>query len=50
MDGSIITHSNLWLRFSGSCVSSKVIFECVWNWCVSGVKSVTVDFGVEIKC
>ena len=32
-----------------SCISSRVIFGCVWNWCVSGVKSVTVDFGAEIK-
>ena len=34
---------------SGSCVSSRVILGCVWNWCLSGVKSVTVDFGAEIR-
>ena len=42
MDGSIITPSILGLRSIGSCVSSGVI--CIWNWCLSGVKSVTVDF------
>ena len=48
-DGFIITPSNFGLRSSGSCVSSRVISGCVWNWCVSEVKSVTVDFGAEIK-
>ena len=48
MDGSKITPSILGLRSSGSCVSSRVIPGCVWNWCLSGVKSVTVDFGAEI--
>ena len=48
-DGSIITSSLLGLRSSGSCVYPKVIFECIWNWCVSGVKNGTVDFGAEIR-
>ena len=26
-------------------VSSRVITGCIWNWCLSGVKSMTVDFG-----
>ena len=26
-------------------MSSRVISACVWNWCLSGVKNVTVDFG-----
>ena len=47
--GSIITPSILGLRSSGSCVSSRVISGCIWNWCLSGLKSVTVDFSVEIK-
>ena len=46
-DGSTITPSILGLRSSGSC-SSRGLSGCVWNWCVAGVKSVTVDFGVEI--
>ena len=41
--------SILGLRSSGNCVSSRVISGCVWNWCLSGVKSVTVDFDSEIK-
>ena len=47
MDGSIITTNILGLRSCGSGVSSRarVTFGCVWNWCVFGVKSVTVDFG-----
>ena len=49
MDGSKITPSILGLRSSGSCVSSRVISGCICNWCLSGVKSVTVDFGAEIK-
>ena len=48
-DGSIITPSILGMRSSGSSVSSRVIFRCVWNWCVSREKSVTVDFGTEKK-
>ena len=44
-----MTPSILGLRSSGSCVSSRVTSGCVWNLCVSGVKSVTVDFGAEIK-
>ena len=35
-NGSIITASSLGLRSSGSCVSSRVIFECVWNCCEEG--------------
>ena len=49
MDGSKITPSILGLHSSGSCVSSRVISGCIWNWCLSGVKSMTVDFGAEIK-
>ena len=49
MDGSIITPSILGLCSSGSCVSSRVISGCIWNLCLSVVKSVTVDFGAEIK-
>ena len=30
-------------------MSLRVITGCIWNWCLSGVKSVTVDFGGEIK-
>ena len=45
----IITPNILGLHSSGSCVSSRVILGCVWNWCLSGVKSVTVDFGAEIR-
>ena len=37
----------LGLRSSGSCVSPRVISGCVWNWCVSVVKSVTVEFGAS---
>ena len=48
-DVSIITPSILGLRSSGSYMSSSVISGCIWNWCLSGVKSVTVDFGAEIK-
>ena len=48
-DGPIITPSIFGLRSSGSCISSRVISGCGWNWCVSGVKGVTVDFGAEIK-
>ena len=49
MDGFKITLSILGLISSGSRVSSRVISGCIWNWCLSGVKSVTVDFGPEIK-
>ena len=48
-DGSITTPRILGMRSSGRCVSSRVISGCVWNWCLSAVKSVTVDFGAEIK-
>ena len=40
MDGSIIAPSILGLRSSGRCVSSRVISGCIWNWCLSGMKSV----------
>ena len=43
MDGSIITPDIFGQRSSGSCVSSRVISGCIWNWCLSVVKSVTVD-------
>ena len=49
MDGAKITPSILGMRSCGSCVSSRVISGCIWNWCLSGVKSVTVDFSAEIK-
>ena len=49
MDGSIITPSILGPLSSGSCVSSRVISGSIWNWCLSGVKSVTVDFGERSK-
>ena len=49
MDGSRITTSILGLRSSGSCVSPRVISGCIWNWCLSGLESMTVDFGAEIK-
>ena len=48
-DGSIITPSILVLHSSDSCVSSRLIFGCIWNWCLSGSTSVTVDFGAEIR-
>ena len=48
-DGSIFSPSILGLRYSGSCVSLRVISGCVWNWFVSAIKIVTVDFGAEIK-
>ena len=47
--GFIITPTIFGLRSSGSCVSSRVIFGYVWNWCVTGVKSVTVDFSGDIR-
>ena len=34
-DGSIITPSILGLYSTGSCVSSRVLFGCVWNWCAA---------------
>ena len=48
-NGSIITPSILGLRSSGSCVSSRVISGCVWNWCLAGVKSVNFDFSAEMN-
>ena len=47
--GIVVLCCILGLRSSGSCVSSRVISGCVWNWCMSGVKSVTVDFSAGIK-
>ena len=49
MDGSKITPSILGLRSSGSCVSSRSNIWMHLELVLSGVKSVTVDFGAEIK-
>ena len=46
-DISVITPSIKGLCSSDSGISSRVIFGCVWNGCLSGLKSVTVDFVVE---
>ena len=48
MDGSKITPTILGLRSSSSCVSSRVISGCIWNWCLSGVKSVTVGVILQV--